>query len=67
MLIKYFNENTHCFRSDILMDELNIMDIVDMLMRRWWIILTSMMVVGVMAFVFTEVFIEPKYTSERSL
>lgn len=49
------------------MDELNIMDIVDMLMRRWWIMLTSMMVVGIMAFVFTEVFIEPKYTSEGSL
>lgn len=48
-------------------DELNIIDLVDMLMRRWWIIFTSMMIVGVMAFVFTEVFIQPTYRSEGSL
>ncbi len=48
-------------------EELNIIDLVDMLMRRWWIIFTSMMIVGIMAFVFTEVFIQPSYRSEGSL
>ena len=48
-------------------DELNIMDLVDMLMRRWWIMLVSMLLVGVMAFVFTEVFISPSYRSEGAL
>lgn len=48
-------------------DELNIMDLVDMLMRRWWIMLVSMLLVGVMAFVFTEVFISPAYRSEGAL
>lgn len=38
-----------------------------MLMRRWWIIFTSMILVGIMAFVFTEVFIQPTYRSEGSL
>lgn len=48
-------------------EELNIIDLIDMLMRRWWIIFTSMIVVGVMAFVFTEVFIQPTYRSEGAL
>lgn len=48
-------------------DEIKIMDIVDMLMRRWWIMLISMMIVGIMAFVFTEVFISPTFRSEGAL
>lgn len=48
-------------------DELSVMDIVDMLMHRWWIMIISMVVVGIMAFVFTEVFITPKYTSVGAL
>lgn len=48
-------------------EELKIMDIVDMLMRRWWLILISMIVVGVMAFIYTEVFIEPSFQSVGAL
>lgn len=48
-------------------EELNIIDLIDMLMERWWIIFTSMVAVAVMAFVFTEVFIEPSYRSEGAL
>lgn len=51
----------------MLKDEIKIMDIVDMLMRRWWIMLISMMIVGIMAFVFTEVFISPTFRSEGAL
>lgn len=56
-----------CTGDDMLKDEIKIMDIVDMLMRRWWIMLISMMIVGVMAFVFTEVFISPTYSSKGAL
>ena len=48
-------------------EELKIMDIVDMLMRRWWILLLTMIIVGIMSFVFTEVFISPTYKSEGAL
>lgn len=48
-------------------NELSVIDLIDMLMRRWWIIFTSMILVGIMAFVFTEVFIQPTYRSEGSL
>jgi len=50
-----------------LKEELKLMDIVDMLMRRWWIMLISMIVVGIMAFIFTEVFISPSYRSTGAL
>ena len=53
--------------DDILKDEIKIMDIVDMLMRRWWIIFISMIIVSIMAFVYTEVFITPKFKSEGTL
>lgn len=47
--------------------ELNIMDLVDMLVRRWWIMLVSMILVGVMSLIFTEVFVQPSYRSEGAL
>lgn len=59
----------HAFKmgDDELKEELKIMDIVDMLMRRWWIMLMSMIIVGIMAFIFTEVFISPTYRSVGAL
>lgn len=48
-------------------EEIKLMDLVDMLMRRWWIMFISMVVVAVIAFVFTEVFITPQYSSEGAL
>lgn len=48
-------------------EEIKLMDLVDMLMRRWWIMFISMVLVAVIAFVFTEVFITPQYSSEGAL
>lgn len=48
-------------------EELKLIDIVYMLMRRWWIILISMVVAGSITFLFTEVFIAPEYESEGAL
>lgn len=48
-------------------EDLNIMDIVDMLMHRWWIMIISMVTAGIIAFVFTEVFVTPKYSSVGAL
>jgi len=35
--------------DDILKEEIKLMDLVDMLMRRWWIMFISMVVVAVIA------------------
>ena len=48
-------------------EDIKLMDLVDMLMRRWWIMLVSMAIIAVVAFIFTEVFITPTYSSEGAL
>ncbi len=48
-------------------EDLKVMDLVDMLMRRWWIMLVSMVIVGFIAFMFTEIFISPTFESRGAL
>ncbi len=48
-------------------DQLNILSIIDMLLRRWTIIVLTAVLVGVFAFVYSEVFISPVYSSTASL
>ena len=48
-------------------EDIKLMDLVDMLMRRWWIMLVSMAIIAAAAFIFTEVFITPTYSSEGAL
>ena len=59
--------NINIVGDGILKEDIKLMDLVDMLMRRWWIMILSMVIVAIGAFVFTEVFITPTYSSVGAL
>ena len=48
-------------------EQLSILDIIDMLLRKWMVIVVSAVLVGIFAFVYSEVFISPVYSSKASL
>lgn len=48
-------------------EQLNLISIIDILLRRWTVILLTAVLTGVFAFVYSEVFISPTYSSEASL
>lgn len=48
-------------------EQLNLISIIDILLRRWTIILLSAILVGVFSFVYSEVVISPVYSSNASL
>ena len=48
-------------------EQLNIINIIDMLLRRWVIVFLTTILVGVFSFVYSEVFIDPVYSSTASL
>lgn len=48
-------------------EQLSIIGIIDMLLRRWTIIFLTTILVGVFSFVYSEVFMEPVYSSSASL
>lgn len=48
-------------------EQLNLVSVIDILFRRWTVILLSAVLVGVFAFVYSEVFISPTYSSSASL
>ena len=48
-------------------EQLNIVNLIDMLLRRWTIVIISAVIVGIFSFVYSEVFIAPVYRSSASL
>lgn len=48
-------------------EQISIVDVLDMLLRRWWLILLSAIVVGVIAFGYTGLFIAPQYEANGAL
>lgn len=48
------------------MKEISLLDIVSALLRKWWIILISMIICGLSAFVYCELFAAPKYAATGS-
>ncbi len=48
-------------------EQLNLISIIDILLRKWTTILLSAALVGIFAFVYSEVFIAPTYSSTASL
>ncbi len=48
-------------------EQLNLLSIIDILLKRWTVILMSAILVGVFAFMYSEVFISPTYSSTASL
>ncbi|MDD6735675.1 MAG: Wzz/FepE/Etk N-terminal domain-containing protein [Clostridiales bacterium] len=48
-------------------DQLSITDIIDMLIKRWWIWVITALLFSITAFVYTELFIDPLYKTEGTL
>lgn len=48
-------------------EQLNVVNIIDMLLKRWFVVLISTICMGIFAFVYSEVFISPMYSSTASL
>ncbi len=48
-------------------EQLNLISIIDILLRKWTVILLSAVLIGIFAFVYSEVFIAPTYSSTASL
>lgn len=48
-------------------DQLKITDMIDMVIRRWWIWVTAAVVLSITTFVYTELFIDPLYQTEGNL
>ena len=48
-------------------ERLSIMSVVDMLLKKWYVLFIAAILGGVVAFLFTEFFIEPKYEAEIKL
>lgn len=51
----------------LLNEQISIIDIIDMLLRRWWLILVSAIICGALVFSYTTVFIDPTYESGGAL
>lgn len=48
-------------------EQLSIMNVVDMLLRKWYVIFIAAIIGGLAAYLFTDLFIEPKYSTETTL
>ena len=48
-------------------EELSIIDILDMMIRHWWILLVTALVFSAVAFVYAEVFVDPLYRTDGTL
>ena len=48
-------------------DQLSITDIIDMLIKRWWIWVVTAIVAGVTAFTYTQIFVDPLYRTDGTL
>lgn len=48
-------------------EQINVMDIINMIVKRWWIVVLSTCVVGAVTFVISNYFITPQFTSSGKL
>lgn len=48
-------------------EQTNIMDIVNMIIKRWWVLLCAICIAGLITFSISQYFIEPKYASAGKL
>lgn len=51
----------------LLNNQLKISDIIDMLIKRWWIWVIAALICSISAFVYTEIFVDPLYETEGTL
>ncbi len=48
-------------------EQLNIADIIDMLIKRWWIWVLTAIITGVAVFTYTQIFVDPLYRTDGTL
>lgn len=48
-------------------EQLSIVNIVDMLLKKWYVLFIATIIGGVFAYLFTDIFITPKYSAETTL
>ncbi len=48
-------------------EQLSVMNVVDILLKKWYVLFVAAIVGGLAAYLFTDLFIEPKYNSEMML
>ncbi len=48
-------------------EQFSITEIIDMMMRRWWILAISAVVLSVTTFVYTQIFVDPLYRTDGTL
>ena len=48
-------------------EKIGIADIIDMMIRRWWIWAVCAVIFSVAAFVYTQVFVDPLYRTDGTL
>ena len=48
-------------------EELSFIDILDMMIRHWWILLVTALIFATVAFVYAEVFVDPLYRTDGTL
>ena len=48
-------------------EQINIMDIMNMVIKRWWVVIITTLIGGGLAFAISTFFIEPQYTSSGKL
>lgn len=48
-------------------EQLSILNVVDMLLKKWYVLFIAAILGGVIAFLFTDFFIEPKYSAETTV
>ncbi|MBO5060007.1 MAG: hypothetical protein J6C82_03745 [Clostridia bacterium] len=48
-------------------DQFNATDVIDMLIRRWWILAIAAICLSVSAFIYTQVFVDPLYRTDGTL
>ena len=53
--------------DDILNQKIGITDIIDMMIRRWWIWILCAVTFSVVAFVYTEIFVDPIYRTDGTV
>lgn len=51
----------------ILNNQLNLLDLISVFLKRWWIIFISIVVIGGVSFVYSQFFIQPIYVSKGTL
>lgn len=51
----------------LLNNQLKISDIIDMLIKRWWIWVIAALICSISAFIYTEIFVDPLYETEGTL